>query len=52
MPRASAERLERGCPPGSGGQLDDRRLEVVADGLPLFHGAQLAIVLTRAEGQS
>ena len=29
-----------------GGQLDDRRLEVVADGLPLFHGAQLAIDTT------
>ena len=38
-----------------GGQLDDRRLEVVADGLPLFHGAQLAIDTTlvspvRADG--
>ena len=38
-----------------GGQLDDRRLEVVADGLPLFHGAQLAIdttlvSLVRADG--
>ena len=27
-------------------QLDGRRLEVVADGLPLFHGAQLAIDTT------
>ena len=39
----------------SGGQLDDRRLEVVADGLPLFHGVQLAIDTTlvspvRADG--
>ena len=63
VPRAFAERLERGCPPTSGsrtsllpgGQLDDRRLEVVADGLPLFHGAQLAIDTTlvspvRADG--
>ena len=38
-----------------GGQLDDRRLPVVADGLPLFHGAQLAIdavlvSLVRADG--
>ena len=29
-----------------GGRLDDRRLWVVADGLPLFHGAQLAIDVT------
>ena len=38
-----------------GGQLDDRRLGVVVDGLPLFHGAQLAIDTTlvspvRADG--
>ena len=28
------------------GVADNRRLEVVADGLPLFHGAQLAIDTT------
>ena len=28
------------------GRQDSRRLEVVADGLPLFHGAQLAIDTT------
>ena len=28
------------------GVLDNRRLEVVADGLPLFHGAQLAVDTT------
>ena len=26
--------------------LDNRRIEVVADGLPLFHGAQLAVDTT------
>ena len=35
--------------------MDNRRLEVVADGLPLFHGAQLALDTTlvspvRADG--
>ena len=38
-----------------GVRVDDRRLEVVADGLPLFHGAQLAVDTTlvctvRADG--
>ena len=28
------------------GVMDNRRLEVVADGLPLFHGAQLAVDTT------
>ena len=27
-------------------KTDDRRLEVVADGLPLFHGAQIAVDTT------
>ena len=27
-------------------QLDERRIEVVADGLPLFHGAQVAVDTT------
>ena len=29
-----------------GPRADNRRLEVVADGLPLFHGAQLAVDTT------
>ena len=29
-----------------GVRVDERRLEVVADGLPLFHGAQLAVDTT------
>ena len=28
------------------GRVDDRKIEVVADGLPLFHGAQLAVDAT------
>ena len=28
---------------GVGGVLDNKRLEVVVDGLPLFNGAQLAV---------
>ena len=28
------------------GRIDDRKIEVVADGLPLFHGAQLAVDAT------
>ena len=31
---------------GVGGVLDNRRLEVVVDGLPLFNGAQLAVDTT------
>ena len=47
-----AERLELGFPPTSTSgtwtwpNLDGRRLEVVADGLTLWHGAQLAIDTT------
>ena len=31
---------------GVGGVLDNKRLEVVVDGLPLFNGAQLAVDTT------
>ena len=31
-------------------RVDGRRLEVVADGLPLFHGAQLAVDTTSQPG--
>ena len=34
------------------GVPDQRRLEVVAEGLPLFHGAQLAIELSGAHGRA
>ena len=30
---------------------DDRRLEIVADGLTLWHGAQLAVAATAPRGQ-
>ena len=34
------------------GRIDDRKIEVVADGLPHFHGARLAVDTTLADGNA